>query len=146
MLVMICQKSDAMWDYAAGLFGLKYLIGVIGGVLVMIGSSIEPSAGIWIVAMGGTLLTAAFGRDRSLHAIVLYVFMGLGWGIFGSQIIYSLFPVVPQKAVAFFIAMFGAEATSWVLKAMREGSITELLTKLISNFKPFNFINKGSKE
>ena len=131
-----------MWDYVAGVFGIKYAIGLTGGVLVMLGANIEPSAGIWIVSMGGTLLSVAFGKDRSLHAIILYLFMGLGWGIFGSQILVSEFPEIPQKAVAFFAGMFGAEATSYVIISLREGSFTELLSKAIGNFKPFG---KGSK-
>ena len=145
MELKIPKKYHDMWDYAAGLFGLKYILTVIGGVLVMLGGAVEPSAGIWIVAMGGTLLTASFGKDRSLHAIILYVCMGLGWGIFGSQLVVSLFPILPQRDLAFFIAMFGAEITWYVIKSLREGSIGGIVGVIVSNFKPFNF-KIGSKE
>jgi hypothetical protein len=145
---MIQKKIKKMWDFAAGFFGLKYIIGLIGGLLVMLGASIEPQGGIWIVAIGGTLLTASFGKDRSLHAIIIYVFLGLGWGIFGSQILVSIFPSMPQKAFAFFTGMFGAEATLYVINSFREGSFAQFISTIIVNFKPFNFnstINKGPK-
>lgn len=128
-----------MLDYISTTIGLKYILGIIGSFLVMLGYSIEPSSGIWIISMGGTLLTASFGKDRSLHAIILYIFIGLGWGIFGSQLFISIFPILPQKATAFFAAMFGAESTSYVILALREGSITEIIIKFIENFRPINF-------
>ena len=133
-----------MWDTITGLFGLKYLLGLLGSTLITVGALIEPSAGIWIVAIGGTLLSASFGKDRSLHGIIIYIAIGIGWGIFASQLLEGFWPFIPQRAFAFFASMFGAEVTWYCINSIREGSITNLIVSIVTNFKPVNF-NKDKK-
>ena len=130
-----------MLDYLTGGLGIKYLFGMLGSILIYLGSTIEPQVGIWVIAMGGTFLTASFGRDRTLHGIILYICLGLGCGIFGSQLINSLFPSIPQKAIAFFAAMFGGDFTWRAISGIREVSFTLLVETIIKNFKPFNIVN-----
>ena len=70
------------------IFHYKFLFGVLSGFLVMIGSTIEPSVGIWVISLGGSLLTVALGKDQGLGQICLHMVIGLFFGIFGSQVIH----------------------------------------------------------
>ena len=117
-------------------YGLKIFVIFLGSSLVMIGSGIEPSLGIWIISLGGTLLTAALGKDKTFTGILFYLPTGIGWGIFGSQVIHSV-SLVPQTASAFFMAMFGGEATFYIIKSFRESTFFEFMLEVINALTPF---------
>lgn len=115
--------------------GFKYLA-IFGAFLLMVGSSIEPSVGVWVVSIGGTLLAVALGRDKSILNILFYIPIGMGWGVFGSEVLHTMWPV-PQIAAAFFASMFGAEATFWAIRSFREGSMGEFMIRVLETFSPF---------
>jgi hypothetical protein len=122
-------------------FGLKFIFSFFGGALLIIGNHVEPSIGVWIISLGGTLLTASLGVDRTFKGILFYIIVGLGWGIFGSQIIHTLWSL-PQEAVCFFTSMFGGEMTWYILKSMKTGSFGEFFIELVSKLSPFNILKK----
>jgi hypothetical protein len=113
------------------------MFSIVGGFLLMIGSSVEPSVGVWVVSIGGSLLTAALGKDKALYEIFLHIIIGLFWGIFGSQIIHSMFISVPQIAASFFAAMFGVEATWFFIRNFREGSLSSIIVEVLTNLVPW---------
>lgn len=118
-------------------FGLKYFLVSIGGFLLMIGASIEPSVGVWVVSVGGSLVTSALGKDRSFKEIMMHIIIGLCFGIFGSQIVHGVFSVLPQIASSFFLSLFGVEVMTYVLKSFEQGSITDFLIKLVVSIVPW---------
>jgi hypothetical protein len=117
------------------MLGFKYLA-ISGSFLLWVGASIEPSIGVWVISIGGTLLAAALGRDKTFVGILFYIPIAMGWGIFGSQILHSMWPV-PQIAAAFFTAMFGGEATWYIVRSCREGSFSDLIISVVSALTPF---------
>jgi hypothetical protein len=121
-----------MVDWAGGL-GIKAFLTMIGGFLLMVGGSIEPSIGVWVVSVGGSLLTSSLGKDRSFTQIVLHIIIGLCWGIFGSQIAHGIFPSIPQVASSFFMSLFGVEATWYFFRSFKEGSISKMIVEIASN-------------
>lgn len=131
----------------SNLFGIKYFLTLVGGFLLMTGSMVEPSVGVWVVSVGGALLTSAMGKDKSINQIIIHIFIGLCWGIFGSQIIHGLFSSVPQIAASFFAAMFGVEATLYVIRNFREGSLSGFFIDVLTSISPWWFkFSKNKKE
>jgi hypothetical protein len=125
----------------------KSIVSFIGGLFIIVGVNVEPSVGVWVISLGGTLLTVSLGSDKTVKGILLYMVMGLFWGVFGSQVIHAT-TQVPQVAGAFFAAMFGAEMTWFLIRSMREGSVGEFLIDLIAKLNPFSGIKitkKGSE-
>ena len=119
-----------------------FILSFIGGLLLLIGNHVEPLIGVWIISLGGTLLTASLGEDKTFKGILFYLIVGLGWGIFGSQIIHALWEVLPQEAVCFFTSMFGGEMTWYILRSMKQGSIGDFFIELIAKLIPFAGITK----
>jgi len=125
----------------------KSFIGLVGSFLFMVGASIEPSIGIWIISISGSLLTSTLGKDRSIGSIFFHILIGLGWGIFGSQIIHSQFSSIPQIAACFFAAMFGVEATWFVIRNLKESTFSDLISSIISGIASMlvHLINKNTR-
>jgi hypothetical protein len=123
-------------------FGFKYLISLIGGTLIMIGSAIEPSVGIWVVSLGGSLLTVSLGYDQSIFHIIVNIFIGLFFGIFGSQIIHAWEPILPQIAASFFISMFGVNITQYTIRNLKTSSFTEIVVSIMDRIIPWKGRNK----
>jgi hypothetical protein len=130
---------DLTWT---GLFGAKYLAGVVGGFLLMIGAAIEPSVGVWVISLGGSLLTVALGKDQSLKEIAIHMLIGLFFGIFGSQIIHAWWPVIPQIAGSFFISMFGVNTAQYVFRNLDTTSFTDVVATVLEKLIPW----KSSKK
>lgn len=127
-------------EFTAGV--LKFFLNFLGGFLLMIGSAIEPSIGVWVISIGGSLLTSSLGReDKTMRMVFIHVIIGIFWGIFASQIIHSMYINIPQVAIAFFAAMFGVEATWYFIRNFRQGSMTtfliEVFTSFLSNIIPW---------
>jgi hypothetical protein len=121
----------------ASLFGVKSTCSVVGGFLLMVGSSIEPSIGIWVISLGGSLLTVALGEDQSIKKIVLNLCVGLFWGIFGSQIIHVWEPLIPQIAASFFISMFGVHATQYLIRNFKTGNFSDIVVAIFDRIIPW---------
>lgn len=118
-------------------FGLKYILGLFAGFLLMLGSMIEPNIGIWVISLGGSLLTVALGKDQTLKQIFLYLIIGLFWGIFGSQILHAWWPIIPQNADAFFLSLFGVNATQYVTRNLESTTFVEIIGTIVSNLLPW---------
>ena len=118
---------------------LKFIWSFLGGCFIIIGSTIEPSVGVWVVSIGGTLLTISLGEDKTFMGIFLYLIIGVCWGIFGSQVIHAT-TSIPQIAGAFFSSMFGSETTWWLIRSMREGTAGDFMIDLITKLNPFDRI------
>lgn len=118
-------------------FGLKYILGIFSGFLLMIGAAIEPSIGVWVISFGGSLLTVALGKDQSMKQIVLYIVIGLCWGIFGSQITHAWWSIIPQQADAFFIALFGVNATQYVFRNLETTSFLDVVVTVLDRVIPW---------
>ena len=127
------------------LFPLKFIISFMGGFFIYVGSIIEPSVGVWVISIGGALLTASLGEDKTFVKVITHIFIGLGWGIFGSQIIHGIWINIPQVASAFFSAMFGVEATWYVFRNLRTGSVSEFIASIIGSIIP-DFIKQFGKK
>lgn len=119
------------------LFGAKSICSVVGGFLLMVGSSIEPSIGIWIISLGGSLLTVALGEDQSIKKIASNLCVGLFWGIFGSQIIHVWEPLIPQIAASFFISMFGVHATQYLIRNFKTESFSDIIVAIFDRIIPW---------
>lgn len=118
-------------------FGIKYCLTVIGGFLVMLGSTVEPSVGIWVISLGGALLTIALGEDQNLIKIISNIIIGLFWGIFGSQVIHAWEPTIPQIADAFFMALFGVNATKYIIRNLQTNSFEDMVIAVVSRIIPW---------
>jgi hypothetical protein len=119
------------------LFGIKYFVSIVGGALVMLGSGIEPSVGIWVVSLGGSLLTVSLGQDQSIFNIFINVMIGLFFGIFGSQIIHTWEPLMPQIAASFFLSMFGVNITQYMIRNLRTNTFSEIVATIIDRIIPW---------
>ncbi len=107
----------------------------------MVGGSIEPSVGIWVVSLGGSLLYLALGPDKGFIEVLFYLIFGVCWGISGSQVIHSI-SAIPQLAAAFFSSMFGSEATWYILRSFRNGDAGSFLLALADKVNPFGGIKE----
>jgi hypothetical protein len=130
----------------ANFFGIKWVLTFIGGGVLMIGSSLEPAIGIWVVSLGGSLLTVSLGEDQSLKRIIIHLIIGLFWGIFGSQIIHAWEPVLPQIAASFFISMFGVHATQYVIRNFSTGSFSDIIVAIFDRIIPWKKNSEIIKE
>jgi len=128
------------------LFGIKYLASVVGGALIMLGSAIEPSIGIWVVSLGGSLLTVSLGQDQSIFHIFINVMIGLFFGIFGSQIIHTWEPPLPQIAASFFLSMFGVNITQYMIRNLRTNTFSEIVATVIDRIVPWKKEKGGIRE
>ena len=113
-------------------WSVKTALGAIGSFLVMVGAGIEPSVGVWIISISGALLTSSLGEDKTSRSIILHLLIGLGWGIFGSQVIHSEVPLINQQAAAFFSSMFGVETTWFFIRNLKEATFVELVNEIIN--------------
>lgn len=120
---------------------IKLISGVLGSFLLLVGGSIEPQVGVWVVSVGGSLLAIALGPDKNFWQVCLYLICGLFWGIFGSQVIHAISPI-PQPAAAFFSSIFGSEATFYVMRSLRQGDMSNFFLALVEKINPFS----GMKE
>jgi len=123
---------------------LKAYSGILGGFLLMVGGSIEPSVGIWVVSAGGSLLYLALGPDKRFSGAIFYLFFGICWGVFGSQVIHAI-SAIPQLAAAFFASMFGSEATWYIMRSFRRGDASSFLLTMVEKVNPFSSV-KDDKE
>ena len=123
----------------------KFIWSFLGGCLIIIGSTIEPSVGVWVVSVGGTLLTISLGDDKTFKGIFLYLVIGVCFGVFGSQVIHAT-TNIPQIAASFFCSMFGSETTWWLIRSMKEGTAGDFLIDLITKLNPFNGIRLPGKK
>ena len=122
-------------------FGFKFIWIALGWTFIVIGSTVEPSVGVWVVSIGGTLLTISLGEDKTLKGMFLYLIIGICWGVFGSQVIHAM-TAIPQVAAAFFAAMFGSEMTWFIIRSMKSGSVGGFLLEIIARVNPFTDILK----
>jgi len=119
-------------------FGLKYVLNGIGGLLLIVGSTIEPSIGVWVISLGGSLLTVALGKDRNSSEIIVNIVVGLFWGIFGSQVVHAYEPLIPQIAASFFLSMFGLHTTFYLFRNLKTSTFTEIVVAIVSRIVPWS--------
>jgi len=121
-------------------WSFKGVLSAIGGFLIMVGSAIEPSVGVWIISISGALLTSSLGKDKTTKIILMHLLIGLGWGIFGSQVIHAEFPLINQQAAAFFSSMFGVEMTWFFIRNLKEVDLGEIISNmLVELFSKFSW-------
>ena len=123
-------------------FGLKYVLTVFGGFFVMVGTAIEPQLGIWLVSIGGSLLTIAVGGDRTFFQIVWNLMVGLCWGVFGSQLFHGIELTTPQIADAFFLSFFGVSLTGYFTRNLKTGNFQDILSLVMNKFMPWKVEEK----
>jgi hypothetical protein len=110
---------------------LKIIFGVITYFFASIVYSIEPSVGVWIVSISGSLLTISFGKDYSVGVVIVHILIGLGWGIFGSQLVHAEYISLPQLPTSFFAAMFGVELTWFFIRNLQITSFSSIIESTI---------------
>ena len=120
-------------------FGLKYILTVFGGFLVMVGTSIEPQLGIWLVSIGGSLLTISLGADKTFFQIIRNIILGLCWGVFGSQLVHGFEAGIPQIAAAFFLAFFGVSLTGYFTRNLKTGSFQDIFVVILNKLVPWSW-------
>ncbi len=125
--------------------GMKSFFTMIGGFLLMIGSTLEPNVAIWIISLGGSLLYIAIGQDQSLKNIFFNLIIGLFFGIFGSQLMHIWEPLLPQIAVSFFLSMFGVSTTQYILRNLKTTSFVDIISAIISKIIPWSSEKSGKK-
>lgn len=123
------------------IFTLKTACTFLGGFLLMVGSTIEPSVGVWIVSLGGSLLYLSLSDDRSLFLIFVYLVIGLFFGIFGSQLFHAMEPLFPQIALSFLFSIFGVNITYYVIRNLKTTTFVEIIVVVLDKIIPW----KGKK-
>lgn len=109
----------------------KNILIAFGGFLLIVGGSFEPSIGIWITSLGGSLIMVALGKDQGFRDILLHIVVGLFCGIFGSQIIHSWYSTIPQIAISFFASVFGVNMIGFVTRNLLTSTFGDLLEKIM---------------
>jgi hypothetical protein len=117
---------------------VKNILGFIFGFFIVIGSSVEPSLNIWIVSIFGALITAIYGFDKNVSMFLSHIFLGLGCGIFGSQLAHFWFNI-SQVPVSFFFSVLGVEFIWFMKRNFKE-------TKFIDLLSTFAFFNKSNNK
>jgi uncharacterized membrane protein YjjP (DUF1212 family) len=63
--------------------------------------------------------------------------IGLFFGIFGSQIIHTWEPLMPQIAASFFLSMFGVNITQYMIRNLRTNTFSEIVATIIDRIIPW---------
>jgi hypothetical protein len=128
-------------NFAIDVNYIKVITAAIGGYLLALGQSIEPQVAIWVISLGGSLLWITLGEDSSIKKIFFNIVISLMFGIFGSQISFVLWPLLPRLPVCFFLSMFGVPISLYIIRNLKEANITDLISSVLEKLIPW----KGKK-
>lgn len=121
---------------------IKNISVTLGSMLLFAGQSIEPQIGIWVVSLGAGLLWITLGDDASVLHIFFNIILSLFWGIFGSQIAYAAFPMVPRLADCFFLSLFGVPASHYVIRNLKETNFFDIIIAVLDKIIPWKSFEK----
>jgi hypothetical protein len=113
---------------------IKGLLGSIGGFMLITGSQIEPSVGVWVISLGGALLHSTFGKDYRMITVFSHIVIGLFCGIFGSQIVHAVSPIINQIAAAFFMSLIGVEMVLFAVRNFQVSTFTGVIQVIFQAF------------
>ncbi len=121
---------------------IKNISVTLGGALLFAGQVIEPQIAIWVVSLGASLLWVTLGDDASVLKIVVNIFLALFWGIFGSQIAFAIFPIMPRLAECFFLSLFGVPASYYFIRNLKDTNFFDLVTTILDKIIPWRGFKK----
>ncbi len=124
---------DTVQDFIYA-YGGKFSV-ALGAVIVYLGTEIEPRAGVWVVAFGGSFMSIAMGKDRAFGAAFARLAIGIGFGIASASIL-DWWIHMPKIPIAFLFSLMGVELFYAIKASIRDGSIFERLVAVVSRRSP----------
>jgi len=99
---------------------------VLTAFALFIATHIEPSAGVWVAAVAGAVLSSMTGKDRSAARIMVSFATAICVGVASSQILGEIFehrnPNV-RVAEAFFCSLFAEK----IVAIISDGSLLKTI-------------------
>lgn len=128
-----------MWNFlkinAFQLFDIvRNVFMILCGYLIYLASFVEPSPAIWVVSASGALITIVMGQDRGLTSFFGHFAIGIGIGVFGSQILHYYINI-SQIPLSFIASLFAMEFFLFMQRNLRNSSVTELLSVVLNRKK-----------
>ena len=111
-----------------------YVAAAISGLFAFMATNIEPQAGVWLAALGGSLVSMMTGQDRGLLRMIAHVVSGMAVGLAISQLtveFISLKSGYTRVWIAFFAALFSEKIIVLLDEAMTARGIAAMFDRLL---------------